>query len=226
MGGDCDDGLYCTGAESCNGGTCQPGAVVVCDDGLDCTVDSCNEATDSCESMPNDGACTDGVFCNGSETCDPVFGCQVGGDPCPGQECDEDGDVCIDCLVDVDCDDGLFCTGLESCNEGICVAGTPVVCDDGVGCTVDTCNEDIDSCDVTPDDAACDDETFCYGSDTRRALLACPARPSAVRDDGVGCTVNTCNEDTDSCDVTPDDAACDDGTFCNGPEACDPALDC
>ena len=43
--------------------------------------------------------------------------------------------------------------------------------------------------------------------------------------DGIGCTDDTCS--SGSCVFTPNDANCtDDGLFCNGPEACDPALDC
>ncbi|MEM7352559.1 MAG: S8 family serine peptidase, partial [Acidobacteriota bacterium] len=61
------------------------------------------------------------------------------------------------CTVDADCDDGAFCNGAETCNTGtgVCEAGTPVTCDDGVSCTVDSCNEGTDSCDATPDDSAC-----------------------------------------------------------------------
>jgi hypothetical protein len=179
--GDCDDGAFCNGAETCVAGTCQPGTAVDCDDGVGCTVDSCNEGTDSCDNTPSDALCDDGAFCNGAETCDPVNDCQ---------------------------------------------AGTPVDCNDGVGCTVDACNEGTDSCDNTPDDAACDDGQFCNGSETCDAVNDCQAGTPVDCDDGVGCTVDACNEGTDSCDNTPDDAACDDGAFCNGAETCDPVGDC
>lgn len=42
-----------------------------------------------------DGLCDNGFFCDGSETCDALLGCQAGSDPCPGQDCDEAGDQCV-----------------------------------------------------------------------------------------------------------------------------------
>ena len=91
---DCDDGLFCNGAETCNAGTCQAGTAPNCSDGVSCTDDSCNESTDSCDNIVNNANCDDGLFCNGSETCSATLGCQAGSDPCPGQSCDEGGDVC------------------------------------------------------------------------------------------------------------------------------------
>src|SRR5688500_6851686 len=40
---DCDDGIYCNGAEVCLRGACVPGALPACDDGDPCTVDACAE---------------------------------------------------------------------------------------------------------------------------------------------------------------------------------------
>ena len=160
-GGDCDDGEFCNGVETCIGGVCQAGTTVDCSDGVDCTIDLCNESTDSCNNAPDHAACTDGLFCNGAETCNLVSGCQTGSNPCPGLDCDEANDICVECLVDGDCDDGLWCNGAEDCADGICVLGTAPVCDDGISCTADSCNEDTDSCDNVPDDASCNDGNDC-----------------------------------------------------------------
>jgi len=92
--GDCDDGQFCNGAETCVGGSCQAGTAPNCNDGVACTTDSCNESTDSCNNTPNNGACDDGLFCNGAETCNATLGCQAGSDPCPGQTCNESTDSC------------------------------------------------------------------------------------------------------------------------------------
>ncbi|MEM1205981.1 MAG: DNRLRE domain-containing protein [Acidobacteriota bacterium] len=43
LDGDCDDGLFCNGVETCGGGSCQSGADP-------CPGQTCNEATDTCES--------------------------------------------------------------------------------------------------------------------------------------------------------------------------------
>jgi hypothetical protein len=138
---------------------------------------------------------------------------------------DTQSDTC-GCQIDADCDNGLFCDGVERCVANACQPGTPVDCNDGVGCTVDACNEATDSCDNTPDDGACDNGLFCDGAETCDPVNDCQPGTAVNCNDGVGCTVDACNEGTDSCDNTPDDAACDDGLFCNGVETCDPALDC
>ena len=51
---------------------------MVCDDGVACTVDGCDEETDSCSNTASDVACDDGIFCNGAETCDYENGCVAG----------------------------------------------------------------------------------------------------------------------------------------------------
>ena len=89
----------------------------------------------------------------------------TGDEPCPDPlGCDEENDQCTGCVDDADCDDDLFCNGEETCVDNVCEAGTPVDCDDEVDCTVDSCDEDTDACDNTPDDAECDDGLFCNGA--------------------------------------------------------------
>jgi len=94
----CDDGLFCNGVDTCNEATdsCDPGTPPTCDDGVGCTDDSCNEGTASCDNVPNDGFCPDdGVFCNGTEFCDAVLDCSSTGDPClAGEFCNEVSGIC------------------------------------------------------------------------------------------------------------------------------------
>ncbi|MCP4657257.1 MAG: hypothetical protein GY856_17750, partial [bacterium] len=210
----CDDGLWCNGAETCDAVLgCQAGSAPNCDDGVGCTDDSCNEGTDSCDNVANDGNCDNGLWCDGAETCDAVLDCQAGTDPCPGLGCDETGDVCT-CLVNGDCDDGVFCNGAEVCNAGVCEAGTPPTCDDGVGCTDDSCNVGTDSCDNTPDDAQCDNGLFCDGAETCDVLLDCQAG-------GDPCLGLPCDEANDECicgarkDPCSTDADCCAGLSCH-----------
>jgi len=136
---DCDDALYCNGPETCVNNVCQAGTSVDCNDGIDCTIDSCNETTEACDNTPDHGFCADPLFCNGAEICDPLLGCQVGSDPCPGQYCDDVGDICYECETDTDCDDGLFCNGAETCLSGTCQAGTDP-------CSGQSCDEASDQC--------------------------------------------------------------------------------
>ena len=53
-GGDCSDGVFCNGLEYCSGTTrtCVSREPVGCDDGDECTIDSCAEALDSCRYVP------------------------------------------------------------------------------------------------------------------------------------------------------------------------------
>ncbi len=85
----CDDNLFCTGAETCSGGSCAahsgdpcPGA----DGDGDCA-ESCDEAGEAC-TLPdlNGSACTDGDPCTSGETCTAGS--------CGGGTLDPDG--CID----------------------------------------------------------------------------------------------------------------------------------
>lgn len=93
---ECDDGLACNGSETCNfeTGTCQSGTPVNCNDGVACTSDTCNEPSGTCSHTPNNGACDDGQFCNGAETCNATLGCQAGSDPCAPEPCNESNDTC------------------------------------------------------------------------------------------------------------------------------------
>jgi len=175
-----------------------------CDDGNTAAGDCCSA---SCQwelpgSTCDDGdACTEPDTCDGAGTCSPPF--------------------------EVDCDDGTYCNGEESCDSIIgCVAGTPPALSDGVACTVDFCDDAIDTVIHTPDDAVCDNGAFCDGAESCDALLDCQVGSPPASDDGIACTVDACDEGSDSVTHTPDDAVCDNGAFCDGAEYCDPALDC
>jgi hypothetical protein len=231
----CDDGLFCTGVEGCDVvDGCSVTAPQDCDDGLDCTIDTCNEGSDACEYVPNDSVCDDGVFCNGAEQCDALDGCVAGSAPdcddgvaCTGDACNEGQDSCDHITNDLVCDDGQFCNGVETCDavDG-CQEGAAPACDDGVVCTTDACDEDADACDNDTSDAACDDGTFCNGAETCDAVAGCQAGPAPDCDDGIACTDDVCDQNTDACDHLADNAACDDGLWCTGDELCDQTNGC
>jgi cysteine-rich repeat protein len=174
-----------------------------CDDGNTADGDCCSA---TCQLEAAGSPCDDGDACSDVDTCDAGGAC-VSGDP-------------------VVCDDGQFCNGLESCNAPLgCQPGTPPDPDDGVSCTVDGCDEASDSLVHTPDDALCDDGAFCNGAETCDALLDCQAGAPPDPDDAVSCTLDSCDEASDSLVHTPDDALCDDGDACSA-DRCDTLSGC
>ena len=66
-----------------------------CEDGIACTINTC-DAAGRCVFPPDDASCpNDGIFCNGAETCDPILGCVSPGNPCAVPEaCDEVAESC------------------------------------------------------------------------------------------------------------------------------------
>jgi hypothetical protein len=231
--GFCDNTLYCDGVETCDVvNDCQPGTPVDCADTVDCTIDSCNETTDTCDHIPDDGFCDNTLYCDGVETCDPVNDCQPGIDPCPNTACDEVNDRCTDCLTDADCVDELYCNGTETCEtvSGTCVDGTPVDCADTIACTTDTCNDETDTCDHLPNHDLCDDGKTCT-LDTCDTIIGCTNDGTGVTDacdDNNACTTNDiCQGDAAGTCLGTDTSAtdCDDGNECTA-DTCDPQTGC
>jgi hypothetical protein len=197
----CDDGAFCNGAETCHATLdCQGGTAVDCDDGVGCTDDSCNEGTDSCDNIANDANCPDdGLFCNGTESCDPALDCVSSGDPCTG------GDVCNEATDTCDpstCNNNGTCDSSEDCNNcpTDCISGGGgAFCGDGI--CQPSAGEDCRTCDL----------------DCRGKLNGTPTRQYCCGDD-VDCTDSRCNKDPWVCDDAPADPyCCGDGT-CEGAE--------
>jgi subtilisin family serine protease len=117
-GTSCADQDLCNGAETCQGGTCTPGAPLVCDDGDPCTIDGCDPSV-GCVFR---ATCDDRNPCT-ADTCDPSTGCQhaavLDGTACP---------------------DGDLCNGSETCQAGICTPGEALACADGAACTTPSCD--------------------------------------------------------------------------------------
>ena len=144
---ECDDGLFCTGVETCNAGSCSssgdpcPGGTV------------CNEATDSCDApaCDNNGTCEAGEDCN---NCPNDCRAKLNGNPnsryccdgdlpnCGDSRCSESGWSCGGgggCTSDPECDDGQFCNGAETCSGGSCQGGSDP-------CPGQGCDEGSDQC--------------------------------------------------------------------------------
>ena len=132
--GDCDDGQFCNGAETCNltTFTCQPGTPPSCDDGIACTVDVCdplaNGGAGGCVHTPDHAFCDDLVACT-DDACDQLAGPGVG---------------CSNAPNHANCDNLLFCDGAETCDA---IQG----CLDGLApCAADCehCVESTDACEL------------------------------------------------------------------------------
>lgn len=146
----CQDGIFCNGPEVCSANACAPGTPPDCDDGVTCTIDSCNAIADACSNAPNHGACDNAVFCDGAELCNLVLGCVSGGTPscddgvaCTADTCDAVADACVNAPVDASCEDGDFCT------DDYCIAG--LGCADRATCApYQQCDEAADQCLAPP----------------------------------------------------------------------------
>jgi hypothetical protein len=154
---DCDDGQFCNGTETCDIGTGNCVAVSACPPAIDGCVTrnaSCDELNDVCVDFADDSLCDDGLFCNGTETCELATGNCVAVSACPpaidgcvtrNASCDQLNDVCVDFADDSLCGDSISCTD-DSCNlaTGLCendpnnaLCSPGEVCDVSFGgCTV------------------------------------------------------------------------------------------
>ncbi len=231
----CDDGQFCNGVETCDPVLgCKPGQIPNCDDGIPCTIDSCSPQLNACQHIPNDSLCSNGLFCDGTETCNPQTGCVPGTPPncsddvsCTNDSCDEVNDSCLHQPDSTHCNDGLYCNGEERCDAILgCQAGTPPNCNDSVGCTVDNCDEVNDRCVNTPDSSLCNDDAFCNGIEVCDPVQGCQSGTPPVCNDGIACTNDRCNPQLNACEFIPDDSICADGLYCDGVETCNPATGC
>jgi len=96
---ECNDNNACNGVETCSYGYCEAGVTLICDDSIDCTVDSCDPAT-GCVYEPDNNACGDGDPCT-SDVCEAASGCVNNID----KDTDEDSYVDAECTGGDDCND-------------------------------------------------------------------------------------------------------------------------
>jgi hypothetical protein len=141
----CDRGEFCTLDGVCNGtGDCV-GADRDCSDALDCTADTCDEATDTCLHSVAAGCFIDGA-CHATSDRNPDEPCEA----CQpstnrnGWTALTGGETC----GEPSCSEGVLTPAPTCDGSGECVAGEPMdcegaVCADSVSC-VGECKEDDD----------------------------------------------------------------------------------
>jgi len=137
---DCDDGLFCDGAETCsNDGGCVAG-------------------TEPCD---------DGKFCNGQETCDEDNDiCVDGSDPCDAMSegCDETDDECISGCGNGIVEAGEDCESGDCCDLGTCqfeVVGTECRASTGSCNTAEQCTGLSAACPADISINTCTDSDGC-----------------------------------------------------------------
>jgi hypothetical protein len=223
----CDDDNACTTLDLCVDGGCKGTAPPDCDDDNLCTTDSCHPDS-GCVHETNNVPCDDGNACTKSDLCSQ--GVCAGTDalscndsnPCTDDSCDP-LNGCIYALNEASCTDHNACTDNDLCSGGICLPGAPILCDDQLACTIDSCLP-ASGCQFTPMNEACDDGVGCT-DDTCDPEAGClhDAQNSACEDD-IACTLDTCHEAED-CQHLPQHGACDDQVACTS-DSCDPNTGC
>ncbi len=97
-------------------------------------------------------------------------------------------------------------------------------CDDGHGCTVDTCNVGTGACTYTlaADGTACSDGNQCTQSDTCQAGVCTGSNPVVCTPLDQCHVAGTCNPATGVCSnpEKPNGTTCNDGKVCTNPDTC------
>ncbi|APR85712.1 Type IV fimbrial biogenesis protein PilY1 [Minicystis rosea] len=98
-------------------------------------------------------------------------------------------------------------------------------CNDGFDCTFDKCDLELQRCRFTPDDTQCQNGVYCDGIERCSNKLGCIAGVPVSCDDKTPCTIDTCDEPTQSCKHVPRDADGDGDVdwHCTGGHDCDDA---
>jgi len=211
--GDCADGVFCNGAETCSGSSCQPGSDP-------CPGQACDEGSDSCVPLvcDMDSLCESGEDCNNcSGDCDGSAGAQCNNGIC------EPGEDCASCPED--------CRGKLNGNPNrkFCCGGdvgggsgpNPIDCSDS------RCSADVWECSPTASAFCCGNGACEAGEDAANCAIDCAVTCAGAGDcdDAVACTDDDCVGS--ACVFTANDSNCpDDGLFCNGSEVCGAVSDC
>ncbi len=223
----CDDGNLCTANDNCKGGACT-GFAAGCDDSNPCTVDSCKLGA-GCTHAIGAGNCDDGSLCTTGDSCQGGV-CQPGaatkcddGNACTADSCDASNGVCkhITNAEGQVCIDGDGACGPATCKTGACKLLNANVCDDGNGCTGDSCKSGA-GCVYVALTVPCDDANACTAGDVC-AANKCTSGKAINCDDGNVCTDDSCAAKT-GCAHLANTAGCSDNDACTIADACKGAV--
>jgi MYXO-CTERM domain-containing protein len=226
----CDDGLFCTRVDTCDGMRRCTGSGDQCDDGSACTIDTCTEASDSCTNVVTADRCIIGGECVANMGRHPAYPCLV----CDPTRDNRDwstlpeGTSCGEAA----CVGGRLTTEATCSSTGVCTSGVPVRCDAGYCADGTTC---ASSC----TEGECPGDSYCAPSgvcELRRANASSCTRDEEC-DSGFCvdrlCCSDACTGTCESCQVpgsvgsctivpamTDPDGECGDFGYCDGMGAC------
>jgi hypothetical protein len=203
----CSDGNAATVGDSCQAGTCSPGAVTA-----ECNADS------DCAGKEDGNFCNGVLFCNKAEQkCQlnpkTIVTCPTVDDStCAQNQCVPSTGLCqLKAVTDgTVCEDGNKCTAGDVCVQGQCQA------------SADTCLCKSDSdCNAQDDGNLCNGKLYC-DLQTNQCVLnpATVVYCSPALDSD--CAHNQCDPKVGTCAMVPtlDGSACDDDNSCTEGEAC------
>jgi len=161
--------------------------------------------------------------CTTDEDCDDD-------NPCTLETCEDGGCLRQDRADGTDCDDDLYCTHPDACSGGVC-DGPARDCSHLDGdCTRGVCDEIAETCLADPanEGLSCEDGDPCTVEETCLGGTCAGGGPVDCSHLDDACNDGVCDTETGNCTPQPLSAgtACDDGSFCNGPDTCDGAGAC
>ena len=157
-----EDNNLCNGTLICTEGTCiiDQSTIINCTMDDQCIVAQCNPENGNCDTINKN--CDDGSNCTedscNNGVCNNIVNEQFCDDenPCTAETCEETG--CVYTYLTSPCNDNIPCTIGDICKDGTC-SGKEKKCDDGNICTDDTCENG--TCVFTSNNAQCDDLSEC-----------------------------------------------------------------
>lgn len=212
----CDDKDPCTYGERCLSGACVGGIRYACDDGRDCTTDTC-DGQGNCGYEVKEGTCLIAGICRQAGEADPQ-------NPCAACEPALSVDAWQPAREDEACEPSLDACTLAP-QGGVCRSGTcePVttssrLCADENPCTDDVCDP-VKGCMYLPlSGETCFIASACEPGTCREGVCVVPFGASC--DDGNPCTVDQCEPEEGCSYILLDGISCEDGSLCTLEDRC------
>ncbi len=230
LGTSCNDSLFCTRNDTCDGRRVCIGRGDACDDASACTIDTCSEATDTCANTVTTDRCLIGGECVANGALHPAYPCLTC-DPMRNRTDWSPRSIGTTC-GEANCRAGRLTMAATCTAAGQCVAAAPTRCAAGY------C-ESATSCAMMCTEGACPGDSFCGPSGAceiqRTNSSSCASAVECASGhcvDGICCDA-ACDGVCESCRVpstfgvcsivpamTDPDGECGPSGYCDGTGAC------